>query len=227
MIELKGIEKTYVNGDMRTPVLKDIWLRIEAGEYVAIMGTSGSGKTTLLNILGCLDSPTSGSYLINGTEVANLDDDELSHLRNRQIGFVFQLFNLLERVTLVDNVLLPLLYAETYPADAEQRAQEALCAVGLKDRLRYRPNELSGGQQQRVAIARALINNPALILADEPTGNLDTRSGTEILAILQRLHGEGRTILMVTHDRCVAEHADRILVLEDGRIVKERRVSHP
>ncbi len=208
-------------------MLENVSLRIDVGEYVAIMGASGTGKTTLLNILGCLDSPTSGSYCINGTEVDNLDDDALSHLRNRQIGFVFQLFNLLERATLIENVLLPLVYAEFYPADAEQRAVDALSAVGLQDRLYYRPNELSGGQQQRVAIARALINNPALILADEPTGNLDSRSGTEILAILQRLNREGRTILMVTHDRAVAEHADRILTLEDGRIAEERKILHP
>jgi ABC-type lipoprotein export system ATPase subunit len=227
MIELRGINKTYVSGDVRTPVLENVSLRIDVGEYVAIMGASGTGKTTLLNILGCLDSPTSGSYCINGTEVDNLDDDALSHLRNRQIGFVFQLFNLLERATLIENVLLPLVYAESYPADAEQRAVDALSAVGLQDRLYYRPNELSGGQQQRVAIARALINNPALILADEPTGNLDSRSGTEILAILQRLNREGRTILMVTHDRAVAEHADRILTLEDGRIAEERKILHP
>jgi putative ABC transport system ATP-binding protein len=226
MIEVKKLGKTYLNGDVSTPVLKDISFHVGVGEYVAIMGTSGSGKTTLLNILGCLDSPTAGSYLVNGIEVAHLNDDELSRLRNRQIGFVFQLFNLLERVTLMDNVLLPLLYSEDYPVDAEERAKKILVSVGLEDRLRYRPNELSGGQQQRVAIARALVNDPSLILADEPTGNLDTQSGAEILAIFQSLNAEGRTIVMVTHDRVVAEHADRILQLEDGRIVEDRRVVH-
>jgi len=227
MIELEGIEKTYVSGSVTTPVLKGVSLRIESGEYVAIMGASGSGKTTLMNILGCLDTPSAGSYRIDGVEAATLGDDELSRLRNRQIGFVFQLFNLLESATLVDNVLLPLVYADSYPADAEQRAASALTAVGLQDRIYYKPGELSGGQQQRVAIARALINNPALILADEPTGNLDTRSGTEILAIFQRLHREGRTILMVTHDGTVAEHSDRILKLEAGRISQEKKITHP
>jgi putative ABC transport system ATP-binding protein len=227
MIELEGIEKTYANGSITTPVLKGVSLQIESGEYVAIMGTSGTGKTTLMNILGCLDTPSAGSYRIDGSEVATLGDDELSQLRNRQIGFVFQLFNLLESATVLDNVLLPLVYAESYPEDAEQRATSALTAVGLQERLHYKPGELSGGQQQRVAIARALINNPALILADEPTGNLDTRSGAEILAIFQRLHREGRTILMVTHDGNVAEHAERILKLEAGRITQEKKIPHP
>jgi putative ABC transport system ATP-binding protein len=164
---------------------------------------------------------------MNGREVAKLDDNALSRLRNREIGFVFQLFYLLERATLIENVLLPLVYAESYPSDAEKRAVNALSAVGLQERVHYKPHELSGGQQQRVAIARALINNPALILADEPTGNLDSRSGAEILAILQGLHREGRTILMVTHNETVAEHADRILILEDGTITAERKISKP
>jgi putative ABC transport system ATP-binding protein len=227
MIELAGIEKTYSSGSVTTPVLKGVSLSIDAGEYVAIMGASGTGKSTLMNILGCLDGPTAGSYRIDGVEAATLGDDDLSRLRNRQIGFVFQLFNLLESATLLDNVLLPLVYADSYPADAEERAAKALTAVGLQDRIQYRPTELSGGQQQRVAIARALINNPALILADEPTGNLDARSGAEILAIFQRLHREGRTLLIVTHDIKVAEHAGRILTLEDGRITQDTKTASP
>jgi len=227
MIELQGIEKTYGNGSVRTPVLKGISFRVEAGEYVAIMGGSGTGKSTLMNILGCLDKPTAGRVLLDGADVAELDDEAISHLRNRKIGFVFQLFHLLDRATALKNVMLPLIYAEEYPDDAEGRARKALAVVGLEDRTLYRPGELSGGQQQRVAIARALIVDPHIILADEPTGNLDRRSGLEVLAIFGRLHREGRTIIMVTHDEGVAEHADRIIILEDGRITDDRPVSEP
>ena len=227
MIELLEITKTYGEGAAATSVLKGISLRIEAGEYVAIMGTSGTGKSTLMNILGCLDKPSGGRYLLDSGDVSSLDDEALSHLRNRKVGFVFQQFNLLERASALKNVLLPLIYAPEYPPDAEQRAAKALTAVGLSERVRYRPGELSGGQQQRVAIARALINDPEVILADEPTGNLDRRSGLEALAIFKRLHGDGRTIIVVTHDEAVAEHADRIIVLRDGCVAEDRRVQEP
>jgi len=185
MIELEGIEKTYTSGEVVTRVLRDISFRIEPGEYVAIMGASGTGKSTLMNILGCLDKPTAGHYRLDGTDMVNLDDEGLSHLRNHKIGFVFQQFHLLQRTTALKNALLPLIYADDYPEDAEELGEHALAMVGLSDRVDYRPNQLSGGQQQRVAIARALITNPSIILADEPTGNLDTRSGTEVMAIFQ------------------------------------------
>jgi putative ABC transport system ATP-binding protein len=227
MIELQGIEKTYTNGDVVTRVLQDISFQIQPGQYVAIMGASGTGKSTLMNILGCLDKPTAGHYRLDDTDMVDLDDEGLSHLRNHKIGFVFQQFHLLQRTTALKNALLPLIYADHYPEDAEERAEHALAMVGLSDRIDYRPNQLSGGQQQRVAIARALINNPSLILADEPTGNLDSRSGAEIMAIFQRLHQDGRTIVIVTHDRDLAEHAQRVIVLEDGRIAEDRMISQP
>jgi putative ABC transport system ATP-binding protein len=227
LIELKQIEKTYGSGTVQTPVLREISFRIEAGEYVAIMGASGTGKSTLLNILGCLDKPTGGHYRVEDVDMVTLDDDALSRLRNLKIGFVFQQFHLLDRASALRNVMLPLIYAETYPADAEERAKQALSAVGLADRMSYKPGELSGGQQQRVAIARALITNPHIILADEPTGNLDRTSGLEILAIFKQLHTEGRTIIMVTHDLAVAEHADRIIVLKDGTVAEDRPVKEP
>jgi putative ABC transport system ATP-binding protein len=227
MIALDMIEKTYGSGNTATPVLKDITFRIEAGEYVALMGASGTGKSTLMNILGCLDKPTSGQYQLDGTDAVSLDDDAVSHLRNQKIGFVFQQFHLLERTTALKNVMLPLIYTEVYPEDAQERAEAALTAVGLQDRMSYSPSELSGGQQQRVAIARALITNPQIVFADEPTGNLDSRSGLEILAIFKRLHREGRTIIIVTHDEEVAQHADRTIVLKDGRIEHDRRVAQP
>ena len=225
MIELQDIEKTYGNGEVTTPVLKGVSFRIEAGEYVAIMGASGTGKSTLMNVLGCLDKPTGGHYRLDGTDAVGLDDDALSHLRNHKIGFVVQQFHLLDRTTALKNVMLPLIYADRYPDDAEERGEKALAAVGLSDRLHYRPGELSGGQQQRVAIARALITNPEILLADEPTGNLDRRSGLEVLAIFKRLHREGRTILLVTHDLAVAEHADRVIVLKDGTVAEDRKVT--
>jgi ABC-type lipoprotein export system ATPase subunit len=227
MIELDHIEKTYGNGEVTTPVLKGVSFRIEAGEYVAIMGASGTGKSTLMNVLGCLDKPTGGHCRLDGTDVVGLDDDALSHLRNHKIGFVFQQFHLLDRTSALKNVMLPLIYADPYPTDAQERAEKALVAVGLKDRLGYKPSELSGGQQQRVAIARALITDPAILLADEPTGNLDRRSGLELLVIFKRLHGQGRTLIVVTHDEAVAEHADRILVLDDGQVRDDRRVARP
>ena len=227
MIEIESITKTYGSGNVATPVLEGISFRVKAGEYVAIMGASGTGKTTLMNILGLLDRPTAGEYRLEGTDVASLDDEALSHLRNQRIGFVFQQFHLLERTTALRNVMLPLIYAEEYPEDAEERARRALEAVGLADRTHHSPGELSGGEQQRVAIARALINDPHVLLADEPTGNLDSTSGTEVLAIFKRLHEQGRTIVVVTHDAYVAEHADRIIVIKDRRIVADRAVAEP
>jgi len=224
MIEMEDLEKTYSAGSVATPVLKGVSFRIDEGEYVAIMGTSGTGKSTLMNILGCLDKATGGTYRLDDTDVGLLDDDALSRLRNEKIGFVFQQFHLLERATAMRNVMLPLIYAAEYPEDAEETAEEALGAVGLADRRQYRPNELSGGQQQRVAIARALITDPEIILADEPTGALDRKSGLEVLAIFKKLHRQGRTIVLVTHDRAVAGHAQRIIVLEDGRIAEDRAV---
>jgi len=227
MIELEAIDKTYGGGDTATPVLKGVSFRIQAGEYVALMGASGTGKSTLMNIVGCLDKPTGGQFQLDGTDVVTMDDNAVSHLRNRKIGFVFQQFHLLERTTALKNVMLPLIYSEPYPGDAQRRAEKALAAVGLNDRMYYRPSELSGGQQQRVAIARALITDPQIILADEPTGNLDSTSGLEILAIFKRLHRDGRTIIVVTHDEEVAEHADRIILLTDGKIEQDRRVAQP
>jgi len=227
MIEVEGLEKTYSAGSVATAVLKGLSFRIDEGEYVAIMGTSGTGKSTLMHILGCLDQPTRGSYRLDGADVGSLDDDALSRLRNRKIGFVFQQFHLLERTTALKNVLLPLIYADEYPKDAEERARRALAAVGLAERLEHRPNELSGGQQQRVAIARALITDPEIILADEPTGNLDRRSSLEVMAIFKKLHREGRTIILVTHDQAVAEHAQRIIVLKDGQITGDQVVEEP
>jgi putative ABC transport system ATP-binding protein len=227
MIEIENLEKTYGDGTVVTSVLKNVTFRVETGELVALMGASGTGKSTLLNILGGLDKPTRGRYRLAGTDVLGLNDDALSQLRNRRIGFVFQQFHLLARATALKNVLLPLIYAEHYPKEADARARALLGMVGLADRLHYRPSELSGGQQQRVAIARALITDPAIVLADEPTGNLDRKSGLEILAIFQRLHRDGRTLLIVTHDIAIAEHADRILVMRDGQVSEDRLVPHP
>ncbi|MBI4871543.1 MAG: ABC transporter ATP-binding protein [Candidatus Riflebacteria bacterium] len=227
MIELANLEKTYVAGSVETRVLKDISLRIEAGEFVAIMGASGTGKSTLMNILGCLDKPTSGHYRLDGADMITMDDDALSQLRNRKLGFVFQQFHLLDQATALQNVMLPLVYADSYPEDARERAEKMLRAVDLADRMGYRPGRLSGGQQQRVAIARALITDPFLLLADEPTGNLDSKSGAEVMGIFQRLHRDGRTILLVTHDPAVAEHAHRVVVLKDGAVAEDRPVRQP
>lgn len=220
MINIKDVEKTYTKAAVATQVLRGITLSIQRGEYVAIMGTSGTGKSTLMNIIGCLDKPTKGQLELDGVDVLQLDDDALSALRNKKFGFIFQQFFLLDRTTALDNVLLPLIYTDNYPANAMQRAREVLANVGLEDRTDYFANELSGGQQQKVAIARALINDPDVIIADEPTGNLDSQSTTEILEIFSRLHKEGRTIIVVTHDRVVAEHAQRILELIDGQIIE-------
>ncbi len=221
MIEFKEIKKSFSNGSIRTDVLKGVSFRIEKGEFVAIMAPSGTGKTTLLNILGCLMKSSGGSYLFEGRDIETMDDDQLSGIRNKKIGFVFQSFNLLEKTSALDNVLLPAVYSDAYPPDAGEKASRLLESVGLKDRIRYKPSELSGGQQQRVAIARALMNDPAIILADEPTGNLDAASAKEIMGIFRDLHSKGRTIIVVTHDLNVARQADRIIFLKDGKVERE------
>jgi putative ABC transport system ATP-binding protein len=226
MIEMHQISKVYGQNGAVVHALRDINLRIEAGEFVAIVGTSGSGKTTLLNILSCMDQPSSGRYLLEGVDTGALDDVKLSALRNRKIGLVFQSFNLLTRSTAQENVELPLLYAEE-EEDGTKRALDLLAQVGLGDRAHYLPTELSGGQQQRVAIARALIMDPHLLLADEPTGALDTRSGLEVMAIFQGLNAEGRTVALVTHDRAIASHARRVITLQDGAIVSDEAVASP
>jgi len=219
LIEATGIHKKFSIGSANIHVLKGIDTYIDRGEFVAIMGPSGSGKSTLLYILGCLDRPTSGAYLLEGRDVSQASDKELSHLRANQIGFVFQTFNLLPHLSLVDNVGLPFLYSALDDRTAKERVMSAVQRVGLADRLRHRPTELSGGEMQRVAIARALAIEPNLILADEPTGNLDSKTSLEILALFQRLHESGSTIVMVTHDREVSSHAQRVLVLKDGKFI--------
>jgi len=221
MIEFKDITKSFTSGTVRTDVLKGITFKVNKGEFAAIMAPSGTGKTTLLNILGCLMKASSGSYLFEGQDIETLNDDRLSEIRNKKIGFVFQTFNLLERTSARDNILLPLVYSDVYPSDATKRAERLLESVGLKERINYKPSELSGGQQQRVAIARALINDPAVILADEPTGNLDSSSAKEIMEIFKTLHKEGRTIIVVTHNINVARSSGRIIYLKDGRVEKE------
>ena len=221
MIEAEELTRSYRRGTLVTDVLKGVTFRVRQGEFIAVMGPSGSGKSTLLNILGLLDRPDGGRYRLDGADLSEADDATLSAARNRKIGFIFQLFHLLERASALRNVTLPLLYADDDAGDGTARAARALEAVGLSHRARHLPSELSGGEQQRVAIARALVNNPALILADEPTGNVDAKSGTEILEILRRLVDAGRTLVLVTHDRSVAERADRILTLDDGRITAD------
>jgi putative ABC transport system ATP-binding protein len=221
MIEFNDITKSFTSGTVRTDVLKGATFKVNKGEFTAIMAPSGTGKTTLLNVLGCLMKASSGSYLFEGQDIKTLNDDQLSEIRNKKIGFVFQTFNLLERTSARDNILLPLVYSDVYPSDATKRAERLLESVGLKERINYKPSELSGGQQQRVAIARALINDPAVILADEPTGNLDSTSAKEIMAIFKNLHEEGRTIIVVTHDINIARNAGRIIYLKDGKVEKE------
>jgi len=221
MIELENIAKSFESGVVKTDVLKGVTFKVKSKEFVAVMGASGSGKTTLMNILGCILKASSGSYKLEGADIETLNDDQLSEIRNKKIGFVFQVFNLLEGTSALDNVLLPLVYAAKYPHDAHKKAVEILCSVGLADRINYKPNELSGGQNQRVAIARALINDPAIILADEPTGNLDSESSKEIMNIFQKLHSQDRTIVLITHDINIARYAERIVFLKDGKIEKE------
>jgi putative ABC transport system ATP-binding protein len=223
VIQLRDIERTYVMGQERVRALDSLSLEIGKGEYIATMGPSGSGKSTLMNIIGCLDTPTAGSYRFRDREIANMDDDELAAIRNREIGFVFQTFNLLPRIDAVQNVELPLLYSGLSRVDRRERARNALKAVGLGNRLNHRPNEMSGGQRQRVAIARALVNGPSIVLADEPTGNLDSRTGEEIMDLIGELHGRGNTIILVTHEEELAERAARVVRLKDGKIVSDSR----
>lgn len=221
VIDIQGITKTYVNGKLSVPVLHGIDLQVNKGEFVSIMGPSGSGKSTFMNILGCLDRPTTGSYRLNGDEVATLSDDELAFVRNKQIGFVFQSFNLLTKLTALENVALPMIYAGMDKKTRNERAAALLASVGLGDRMDHLPSELSGGQRQRVAIARALANNPAIIMADEPTGNLDSKSTIDVMNIFRGLHDEGRTIILVTHEPEIATYASRNVVLRDGLIVED------
>ncbi len=223
LIETHDLWKTYVMGAEEIHALSGVTLAIERGEYVAIMGPSGSGKSTLMNLIGCLDTPSKGSYLLNGKQVGQMNDDELARIRNEEIGFVFQTFNLLPRATALHNVELPLVYAGVPSADRQRRARAALEKVELADRMMHRPNQLSGGQRQRVAVARALVNNPSLLLADEPTGNLDSKTGVEIMALFERLHRAGNTIVLVTHEADIAAHAYRVLHIRDGKIEDDVR----
>lgn len=223
LVECHDLTKTYTMGEIETHVLRGVSLTIERGEFVAIMGPSGSGKSTLMNIMGFLDTPTSGQYIFDGTEVKHFDEDTLADIRNREIGFVFQMFYLLNKMSALDNVKLPMLYANVPDSEQDDRARRALKAVGLEERMHHKPNELSGGQQQRVSIARSLVNEPKVIFADEPTGNLDTASSIEIMEIFGRLHKQGKTIIMVTHEDDIAAHADRIIVVRDGQIVEDKK----
>jgi len=226
IIEIKGLKKDYHVGEMTVHALRGVDLKIEEGEFVAIMGVSGSGKSTMLNILGCLDKPTGGTYLLDGADVKSMDKDELARLRNKKLGFVFQAYNLLPRTTALENVELPLFYSSKIRSkERKERSLKALEAVGLSDRMHHMPNQLSGGQQQRVAIARSLVNDPVMILADEPTGNLDTRTSVEIMELFQELNARGRTIVYVTHEPDIARYATRNVIFRDGKIQKEVVVS--
>jgi putative ABC transport system ATP-binding protein len=223
LIETNDLWKTYVMGAEEIHALRGVDLTIDRGEYVAIMGPSGSGKSTLMNLIGCLDTPSKGSYLLNAKQVSQMNDDELARIRNEEIGFVFQTFNLLPRATALHNVELPLVYAGVPSAERQTLARKALERVELADRMSHRPNQLSGGQRQRVAIARALVNNPSILLADEPTGNLDTKTGLEIMGLFDRLHTSGNTIILVTHEADIAAHAHRVVHLRDGRIESDEQ----
>jgi len=223
IIELSEITRHFRVGTETVEALRSITLSINKNEYVALMGPSGSGKSTLMNILGCLDTPTSGTYVLNSNDVSKQTDDELAEIRNKEIGFVFQTFNLLPRATALDNVALPLIYAGINKTDRKSRALEVLDQVELSDRVKHKPNELSGGQRQRVAIARAMVNHPSIILADEPTGNLDSKTSIEIMALLEVIHGDGNTIIIVTHEEDIAKHAHRIVRLIDGKIASDER----
>jgi putative ABC transport system ATP-binding protein len=226
VIRTYDLWKTYVMGDQTINAVAGVDLEIHRGEYVALMGPSGSGKSTLMNLIGCLDSPSKGEYFINGRLVSEMEDDELAQIRNKEIGFVFQTFNLLPRATALHNVELPLIYNGTAPAARIEKAKNALRQVDLEQRMLHKPNELSGGQRQRVAIARALVNSPSIILADEPTGNLDTATGNEIMALFERLYQEGNTIILVTHENDIAMHAHRVVHIRDGKVEKDEVVPH-
>jgi putative ABC transport system ATP-binding protein len=226
VIRTYDLWKTYVMGDQVINAVSGVDIEIHRGEYVAIMGPSGSGKSTLMNLIGCLDSPTRGEYYINGRLVSEMTDDELARIRNKEIGFVFQTFNLLPRATSLHNVELPLVYNGTPAAERTERAKKALTQVDLQQRMGHKPNELSGGQRQRVAIARALVNNPSILLADEPTGNLDSTTGNEIMALFERLHLQGNTIIVVTHELDIAMHAHRIIHVRDGKVELDEKVAH-
>lgn len=223
VIDIKNIKRDFPLGQEIVKVLKGIDLQIEKGDYVALMGPSGSGKSTLMNLLGCLDTPTSGSYLLNGQDVSNMTDDALAEIRNKEIGFVFQTFNLLPRTTALDNVALPMIYAGVNKKDRTKRAEEVLTDVGLADRMDHRPNQLSGGQRQRVAVGRALVNKPSIILADEPTGNLDSKTSVEIMALFDAIHASGNTVILVTHEEEIALHAHRVIRLRDGLVETDVR----
>lgn len=223
LLEIRDIKRDFRLGSEILHVLKGISLNIEKGEYVALMGPSGSGKSTLMNILGCLDTPTSGEYFLNGRDVSKLSDAELADIRNKEIGFVFQTFNLMPRTTALDNVALPMIYAGVGKEKRQERAREVLELVGLSDRMTHKPNELSGGQRQRVAVARALVNRPSIILADEPTGNLDSKTSQEIMALFNEIHQKGNTVILVTHEEDIAQHAHRIIRLRDGLIDSDFR----
>lgn len=223
VIEVRGIIRDFKLGQETVHVLKGIDLDIKKGDYVAFMGPSGSGKSTFMNLLGCLDTPTAGSYKLNGTDVSSLSDDALADIRNTEIGFVFQTFNLLPRTTALDNVALPMIYAGKSKKERSLRATEVLTSVGLADRMDHQPSQLSGGQRQRVAVGRALVNNPSIILADEPTGNLDSKTGVEIMALFDRIHADGNTVILVTHEEDIAAHAHRVIRLRDGIIESDVR----
>ncbi|HVP00558.1 MAG TPA: ABC transporter ATP-binding protein [Bryobacteraceae bacterium] len=224
IIRTWDLMKTYVMGDQTIHAVSGVDIEIKKGEYVAIMGPSGSGKSTLMNLIGCLDTPTSGLYYLNGSLVSDMDDDQLAHIRNKEIGFIFQTFNLLARATALHNVELPLIYAGVSAKDRIERAKEALRAVDLEQRMLHKPSELSGGQRQRVAVARALVNNPSLLLADEPTGALDTATGVEIMALFEKLHKKGNTIVLVTHEHDIAMHAYRVIHIRDGKVERDEKV---
>ena len=226
VITLRNITRDFPLGTEIVKVLKGISLSVKRGQYVALMGPSGSGQSTLMNLLGCLDTPTSGEYILNGHDVSSLEDSELAEIRNKEIGFVFQTFNLLPRITALQNVALPMIYAGVGLSERMRRAEEALVSVGLANRMEHRPNQLSGGQRQRVAIARALVNHPSIILADEPTGNLDSKTSIEIMQLFQKIYEQGNTIIIVTHEEDIAEHAHRIIRLRDGQIYADEPNEH-